>query len=138
MGKVTTTIKALNWSDIELIAAGARKAPPRVIEAEALVDTGAGLFYLQTSLVKRLGLRQISTVKSRTMSNLLEERRVCSPVELHICGRSSVFRVVEIPDALPNLIGQIPLEELDLVVNPRKRKVEPNPEHPDGPLFDEF
>ena len=117
-----------------MAAAGARKSAPRSVQAEALVDTGAGLFYLQTSLIKKLGLRQIDTVRSRTMSDLLEERRVCSPVELRIAGRAGIFRVIEIPDGLPNLIGQLPLEELDLVVDLRKRKVIPNPEHPDGPL----
>lgn len=138
MGKVVEKIRVVNWGDIERVASGDSKAAPRSVEAEALVDTGAGLFYLQTSLVKQLGLRQIDTVRSKTMSNLLEERRVCSPVELKIAGRTGVFRVVEVPDALPNLIGQIPLEELDLVVDLRKRKVVPNPEHPDGPLYDEF
>ncbi len=138
MGKVVEKVRVTNWGDIERIASSDRKAAPRSVEVEALVDTGAGLFYLQTSLIKKLGLRQIDTVRSRTMSNLLENRRVCSPVELKIAGRTGIFRVVEIPDTLPNLIGQIPLEELDLVVDLRKRKVVPNPEHPDGPLYDEF
>jgi predicted aspartyl protease len=137
-GKVVETIRVANWGDIEMAAAGARKTAPRSVEVDALVDTGAGLLYLQTSVVKQLGLRQIDTMRSRTMSNLLEERRVCSPVQLSIAGRTGIFRVVEIPDALPNLIGQIPLEELDLVVDLRKRKVVANPEHPDGPLYDEF
>ena len=102
------------------------------------MDTGAGMFYLQRKIVKQLGLRQIDRVRSRTMSNRIEQRRVCSPVELKLAGRSGIFRVVEIPDQLPNLIGQIPLEELDLVVDLRKRRVVPNPEHPGGPLYDEF
>ena len=138
MGKVIEKITVRNWGDIELAAAGARKLPPRCVATEALVDTDAGLFYLQRGLVKRLGLRPIDKVMSRTMSNRVEERRVCSPVELLLAGRTGLFRVVEIPDELPNLIGQIPLEELDLVVDLRKRRVMPNPEHPDGPLYDEF
>ena len=138
MGKVIEKIQIQNWEDIALVAAGARKSAPRRIQTEALVDTGAGLFYLQRGLVKRLGLRPIDKVMSRTMSNRVEERRVCSPVELVLAGRTGLFRVVEIPDELPNLIGQIPLEELDLVVDLRKRRVVPNPEHPDGPLYDEF
>ena len=138
MGKVVEAIQVVNWGDIEMVAAGARKAAPRAVKAEALVDTGAGLFYLQTRLIRKLGLRQIDTVRSRTMPNLLEERRVWSPVELRLAGRAGVFRVVEIPDTLPNLIGQIPLEELDFVVDLRKRRVIPNPKHPGGPLYDEF
>ena len=138
MGKVIEQIKVQNWGDIELVAAGARTEPPRSIDTEALVDTGAGMFYLQRKIVKQLGLRPIDRVRSRTMSNRIEQRRVCSPVELRLAGRTGVFRVVEIPDQLPNLIGQIPLEELDLVVDLRKRRVVPNPEHPGGPLYDEF
>lgn len=138
MGKVIEAINVQNWEDIAMVAAGTRKARPRSVHAQALVDTGAGLFYLKSSLVKKLGLRPIDTVRSRTMSNLLEERRVCSPVELKLAGRTGIFRVVEIPDDLPNLIGQIPLEEMDLVVDLRKRRVVPNPEHPGGPLYDEF
>ena len=138
MGKVIVKITVQNWGDIELIAAGARKAAPRTVRTEAQVDTGAGMFYLKSSVVKKLGLRPIDKVRSRTMSNRIEERRVCSPIELKLAGRTGVFRVVEIPDELPNLIGQIPLEELDLVVDLRKRRVVPNPEHPGGPLYDEF
>ncbi len=138
MGKVVEKIRVANWGDIERIASGDRKGRPRSVQTEALVDTGTGMLYLQTSLIKKLGLRHTDTVRSRTMSNLLEERRVCSPVELKLAGRKAVFQVVEIPDALPNLIGQIPLEQLDLVVDPRNRRVIANPEHPDGPLYDEF
>ncbi|MBI2924789.1 MAG: clan AA aspartic protease [Verrucomicrobia bacterium] len=138
MGKVIEKIKVQNWDDIALIAVGAREKEPRSVETEALVDTGAGMFYLKKTLVKQLGLRPIDKVRSRTMSNRIERRRICSPVELRLAGRKGVFRVVEIPDALPNLIGQIPLEELDLVVDLRKRRVVPNPEHPGGPLYDEF
>ena len=72
------------------------------------------------------------------MSDLLEERRVCSPVEFELVGRKSIYRVIEAPESLPNLIGQIPREDLDLVVDPRQGRVVPNPEHPNGPLYDEF
>lgn len=121
-----------------MLAAGARSVPARSLDADALVDTGAGLLYLQRSTIAALGLRYIDSILSRTMSDVLELRRVCSPVQLELAGRRGIFRVIEVPDSLPNLIGQIPLEELDLVVDPRNRRVVANPEHPDGPLYDEF
>jgi hypothetical protein len=34
-----------------------------------------------------------------------------------ICGRIGRFDVVEVPDSLPNMVGQIPLEDLDWVVD---------------------
>jgi predicted aspartyl protease len=138
MGKVTTRIKVENWFDAELVAAGARKEKPRSVETDALVDTGAVKFYLKSSVIKQLGLHPVGEVKSRTMSNRSEVRTVFSPVALEIQGRTGRFDVVEIPDALPNIIGQIALEDLDWVVDCRNQKLIPNPEHKNGELADEF
>ncbi len=37
-----------------------------------------------------------------------------------------------------NIVGQIPLEDLDWVVDGRHQKLIPNPEHKPGELSDEF
>jgi predicted aspartyl protease len=138
MGRETIQIKLQNWDDLALLATGKRKRAPRTVDVEALVDTGAVKLYLQRSLIGKLGLRPIGKVTSRTMSNRRETRRVFSPVDLEIQGRSGQFSVIEIPDDLPNLVGQIPLEDLDLVVDCQGRKLVPNPEHKDGVMYDEF
>jgi len=138
MGKVTTRIKVENWLDAELLAVGARTEKPRTVETEALVDSGAVKFYLKSSIIRELGLRPIGEIKSRTMSARSEARKVFSPVSLEIQGRTGRFDVVEVPDALPNIIGQIPLEDLDWVVDCRNQKLIPNPEHKHGELSDEF
>ena len=138
MGQVNIPIKVANWLDIERVALGERSEPPRLVEADALVDTGAVRFYLQKSLIKRLGLRQIRKVTSRTMADISVERDVYSPVDLQIQGRSGTFEVVEVPDSLPNVVGQIPLEQLDWVVDLRNRRLVPNPDHKHGELCDDF
>jgi predicted aspartyl protease len=138
MGQVNTHIRVANWLDVEKSAIGERTDPPRSAEAEALVDTGAVRFYLQASLVKRLGLRAIRKVNSRTMADITVERTVYSPVDLEIQGRSGTLEVVEVPDSLPNIVGQIPLEQLDWVVDLRNRKLIPNPAHKHGELCDDF
>jgi len=138
MGKVITRIKVSNWDDVALQAVGARQDQPRSLEADALVDTGAVKFYLRSSLIRELGLRPVGQIKTRTMSNRSEPRTVFSPVALEILGRTGRFDVVEIPDSLPNIVGQIPLEDLDWVVDCRNQKLVPNPEHKHGELADEF
>ncbi|HUA66900.1 MAG TPA: clan AA aspartic protease [Alphaproteobacteria bacterium] len=138
LGKVTARIKVENWFDAELVRAGVRKEKPRYVETDALVDTGAVKFYLKSSVIKELGLYPVGEVKSRTMSNRSEVRTVFSPVALEIQGRTGRFDVVEVPDSLPNIIGQIPLEDLDWVVDCRNQKLIPNPEHKNGELTDEF
>ena len=138
MGQVNTRIKVANWFDLERVASGERSEPVRTAEADALVDTGAVRFYLRASLVKQLGLRAIRKVTSRTMADVSVERTVFSPVDLEIQGRSGTFEVVEVPDTLPNIVGQIPLEQLDWVVDPGRRRLIPNPDHKHGELCDDF
>lgn len=129
MGKVTTKFKVQNWADIERLAVGDSDKSPRSYEGEAIVDTGAVHLYLKAEVIQSLGLRQIRTWTSRTMSNRVETRRVFSPVDLEIMGRSGTFEVVELPDELPNVIGQIPLEFMDWVVDMRTHRLTGNPEH---------
>jgi predicted aspartyl protease len=138
MRKVRTKIRVENWLDAELVAVGARKEQPRAIETDALVDTGAVKFYLRTSIIRELGLRPIGEIRSRRMSARSETRRVFAPVSLEIQGRTGRFDVVEVPDALPNIVGQIPLEDLDWVVDCRNQRLIPNPEHKHGELSDEL
>jgi len=138
MGKVVTRIRVANWLETELLKAGARKEKPRSVETDALVDTGAVKLYLKASVVRQLGLRPIGKVQMRSMSNRWESRTVFTPVELEIQGRTGTFNVVEIPEALPNVVGQIPLEDLDWVVDCRRQKLIPNPEHKHGAGTDAF
>jgi predicted aspartyl protease len=138
MGRVDTNVKLENWEDIAVLALGLSRRAPRAIEVEALADTGAVKLYLRKSVIERLGLRPIGEVRPRTMSDRTEQRRLFSPVNLSIQGRSCQTSVIEVPDSLPNVVGQIPLEDLDLVVDCRRRQLIPNPEHKDGVMYDDF
>ena len=60
-----------------------------------------------------------------------------SAVRLTIQGRQCVLDVIEVPDSVPVLIGQIPLEHLDLVINPSSGKLTGNPAH-GGELISEL
>ena len=52
-----------------------------------------------------------------------------SYVRLTIQGRSCTMDVMEVPDDVPVLIGQIPLEHLDFVVDLRSQSLIGNPAH---------
>ncbi|HEV7402934.1 MAG TPA: hypothetical protein VGO11_08415 [Chthoniobacteraceae bacterium] len=129
MGKVVTQIKVQNWNDIERLAMGETDKAPRSFEGEALVDTGAVHLYLRKSVIAQLGLRPTRHWTSYTMSNRPETRRVFSHVDLEIMGRSWSFEVIELPDELPNVVGQIPLEAMDWVIDMRTHRLTGNPDH---------
>ena len=101
------------------------------------MDTGATRLYLQAGVIKQLGLRRSSEVKSKT-TNGVRRRAVYDPVRLEVMGRNGIFEVVEVDDDVPNLLGQIPLEYLDFVVNPKAQKLIPNPAHGDKQMSEEY
>jgi len=100
----------------------------RVTVEDALMDTGATLLSIPTRLIQRLGLEKTAS-KGVTSSIWLAEAAVYSAVRLSIQGRSCTMDVMEVPDDVPVLIGQIPLEHLDLVVDLRSRHLIGNPAH---------
>jgi hypothetical protein len=50
-------------------------------------------------------------------------------VRLTIQGRTCTVDVMEVPDDVPSLIGQVPLELLDFVVDPVGQRLIGNPAH---------
>jgi len=137
MGRVVVKIKLTNNFELEMKRRKLRKDAPRSVETEALVDTGATRFYLQSSLIKALGLHKESEVQSKT-TNGVRRRAVFEPVRLELMGRDGAFQVVEVDDDVPNLLGRIPLEYLDFVVDPQGQRLIPNPAHGDKQMSEEY
>ena len=137
MGKVIVKIKLTNQSDLVLAKHRVSKAKPRTVEVEALVDTGATRLYLKPSVIKKLGLERSDTVRSKT-TNGDAIRFKYEPVQLELMGRGEIFEVIEVPEEVPNLLGQVPLEVLDFVVDSRGQKLIPNPAHGGEQMSEEY
>ncbi len=128
MGKVMVKIKLTNLKDLFLKQANVRKAVPRAIEVESLVDTGATRLYLKPSVIRKLGLQRVDAVRSQTTNGEAIPFKY-EPVQLELMGRKENFDVIEVPETVPNLLGQVPLELLNLVVDSKRQKLIPNPAH---------
>jgi predicted aspartyl protease len=137
MGKVIVHLKLTNLKDTFLKQAGVRRGKPRTVEVEALVDSGATRLYLKPSVIQRLGLARTGTVRSQTTSGPAIRYKY-DPVELELLGRRENFDVIEVPETVPNLLGQVPLEVLDLVVDARRQRLIPNPAHGGEQMTEEF
>lgn len=130
MGRVLTEATIENLEDLWAEKRGLLPAKEvrRVTVSDALVDTGATLLSLPTRLIERLGLEKTAS-KRVTTSTGGGEAGVYSAVRLIIQGRACTMDVMEVPDDVPVLVGQLPLEHLDLVVDPRSRALIGNPAH---------
>ena len=110
MGRVTAVATIENVEDLWAAKRGLMAANEvRVAEVpDALIDTGATLLSLPTRLIHELGL---GFVGSRRVSSStgINEAGMYSAVRLTIMGRSCTMDVIEVPNEVPVLIGQIPL-----------------------------
>lgn len=130
MGRVLTEATIENLEDLWGAKQGLRSPDQvrRLTVPDALVDTGATLLSIPTSLIQQLGLTPRGT-KRVTSSAGVTQTNIYEAVRLTIQGRSCTMDVLEVPDGVPVLIGQLPLEHLDLIVDLRARQLVGNPAH---------
>ena len=125
MGRVTEKIKLTNFTD-----------PTKSVEIEALIDTGAVMLALPQDIVDTLGLRKIREMTVRYANNYGEAKSIYGVVIAEMKGMAGEVSVLAMPEGCQALVGQVLLELLDLVVDPRTRSVTPNPRSPDMPVID--
>jgi predicted aspartyl protease len=104
---------------------------------DALVDTGATLLSMPTRLIQQLGLSPVRVRKARTSAGSVAVQ-VYSAVRVTVQGRDCVTDVSEVPDDCPVLIGQVPLELLDFVVDPVGQRLIGNPAHGGEHMIDMY
>lgn len=130
MGRVLTSALIENLEDRWAAKRGliGEDAIRRIEVEDALVDSGATLLSIPTKYIQLLGLEKTST-KRVTSSTGGGEANLYSAVRLTIQGRSCTMDVMEVPDGVPVLIGQLPLEHLDFVIDMRQHALIGNPAH---------
>jgi predicted aspartyl protease len=130
MGRVTVPATIENLDDKALANAG-HLDPDKIrtlVVPDALVDTGATRLSLPRPLIDQLGLTCYGSERHRT-ANGMREFGLYGPVRLTVQGRYCVLDVSELPEECPVLIGQVPLELMDWVVDSKGQRLIGNPEH---------
>ncbi|MFV0445618.1 MAG: aspartyl protease family protein [Planctomycetaceae bacterium] len=139
MGKVIVSAKVENMKDLWAAEEGTlSKDQVRTLDLDdALVDTGATILCLPKRYIQQLGLTQVRERTARSVAGVIK-LRIFSVVRLTIQDRDIATEVCEIPDDCPPLIGQIPLEGLDFVVDLQGQQLIGNPEHGGEAMIDLF
>jgi len=137
VGKVLVSAKIENSEDLYDVEKGRLTADKvRTVQVDdALVDTGATLVSLPKALIERLGLRRLRTRTAQTPAGVLAFG-IYGPVQLTVQDRDCLVEAAELPDGCPVLIGQVPLELLDFVVDPIGQRLIGNPAHGGKHMFD--
>ncbi len=130
MGRVVTSAKIENLRDLWAVKEGRLESEKvRIVNVQdALVDTGATTLALPSNVIRSLGLEKVSEKRCRSTRGS-DTVNIFEAVRLTIMDRFLTVDVMEVQDDVPVLIGQIPLEMLDLVVDCRQQKLMGNPAH---------
>ena len=99
-------------------------------EMEAIVATGAVMLVLPQDVVEELGLKVFRTVIVTYADERKEERPVAGTVTIIIGTRFMNTDCIVGPPASEALIGQVILEELDLIPDCQRQTLTPRPESP--------
>jgi clan AA aspartic protease len=95
----------------------------RETTVRCMVDTGAWTLVINEKVRAALGLRITDSTTSTFANGSKEPNGMSEPVKICWKDRSMTCEAVVLPDADEVLLGAIPLEGLDLMVDPIAEKV---------------
>jgi len=124
MSLVRTEITLKNTLDVGKSRQGLIKETEiRQITVNAFVDTGAWTLVINEETRKKLGLDITGSDSGTLADGKKAEYNVAGPLEVIWKNRRTTCEALVLPDAKNILLGAIPLEAMDLTVNPRRELV---------------
>lgn len=139
MGRVIVTALIENLNDLAGVQAGTLTSDQvRKVEViDALVDSGLNGLLMPKRFIAQLGLMPLRTRNAMTAGGVTS-MQVYRAARLTVQGRDCILDVTEVGDELPVLIGKIPLESMDWVIDRQGQKLIGNPAHGGEQMIEVF
>jgi predicted aspartyl protease len=118
MGRVAVEIEV--WSNVDQMLADLGMLPAdkvRRVRLPAVVDSGSTYLVLPASTVAQLGLTPYGRKTVKYADQRRVERDVVANVWLELQGRKGLFEAVVEPDRTDALVGAVPLEIMDFLID---------------------
>lgn len=131
MGFTYADIKLTNSDDLALVRRGLLvDKQVKSMMIEMLVDTGAINFCINESIKMQLDLPVLYTHEIKLTDGSIKEAEILGPVHIQFSNRSTTVEAKVLPgDAEPSL-GAIPLEGMDVMVDPVDQQLKLPPQRP--------
>jgi clan AA aspartic protease len=94
------------------------KAKVRTVTVNALVDTGAFTLVIPETICRQLGLAIKSKRSVTVAGGAQDDCNVTDGVEIHWKDRDTIQQAIVLPGEEDVLLGALPLEAMDLMVDP--------------------
>jgi len=131
MGLVYAEIELISGDDLVLHRRGFVKEDQiKRMKVNALVDTGAYMLVINEHIKEQLDLSVIEEQVFRLADESELRAEIVGPVEVRFENRSTTVRAAVLTGDVEVLLGSIPMEDLDVVIDPKQQRLMVNPESP--------
>ncbi len=112
----------------KLALSNPRKADFEALEVTALADTGALHLCIPSHIAIQLGLEELEHREVTIADGSQHKVPYMGPIKVSFANRSCYVGALVLGDEV--LLGAIPMEDMDLILQPALRKVTVNPQNP--------
>ena len=132
MGYVQATIELTNGWELENARRGLiDKDEVRTMDILVLVDTGSMNLCINEVVREALQLPLMDRKRSVLANGCVIECDIAGPIYVRFKNRNCLILATVLPGDNECLLGAIPLEEMDIMVDPKRGELVVNPAHPD-------
>ncbi len=136
MGPVYAEIELTNGDDLAFVRRNILgKEEVKRMNVSAMVDTGAINMCINENIQEYMQFPLVEHRKFVVATGEVKELPVVDNVIIRFKNRSTTCRAIVLPNDSEVLLGAIPLEDLDVIINARRQELEVNPESPDMALM---
>ena len=94
------------------------------------VDSGAYMMAINETIQAQLNLSFIEKRKAIMADGSVNEYDVVGPIQVKFANRTATCSAMVLQGNNEPLLGAIPMEEMDVIIHPRRQELLVNPEHP--------
>ncbi|MCR4317890.1 MAG: clan AA aspartic protease [Planctomycetes bacterium] len=115
----------------ELKLSNPRKPKLKPMKVSALADTGALMLCIPEHVALQLKLETESTREVTVADGRSMKVPYVGPIKVSVCDRFCYVGALVLGDEV--LLGSVPMEDMDLIINPGKRQLTVDPASPNIP-----
>lgn len=131
MGLVYADIILINAIDLEMAHRNIiGEDEIKQMSINMMVDSGAYMMAINETIQAQLQLPFIEKRKNILADGSIKEYEVVGPIIVKFSNRTATCSAVVLPGDSEPLLGTIPMEEMDVLIHPRRQELVVNPEHP--------
>jgi clan AA aspartic protease len=132
MGLVYADIELVRGADLILVQEGyLSEGQIRRLYTRSVVDSGATMLAIPEFVKTQLDLRRIDEIEAELADGSSIKLEVVGPIEVRFENRRTLVEALVVPDSTRVLLGAIPMEGMDVLIDPKRERLIVNPDSPE-------